>query len=107
MVRGADFDNGIPQSDNPIEAGETKAHGVGNPVSALLKNYLGFLLTCTQDAPLERTQKVAPMPDTTGSQRDVFSGLGSTNPNNSGSGKGGHEPKSLGGEKGLGAQPGH
>lgn len=33
MVRGADFDNGIPQSDNPIEAGETKAHGVGNPVS--------------------------------------------------------------------------
>lgn len=47
------------------------------------------------------------MPDTTGSQRDVFGGLGSTNPNNSGSGKGGHEPKSLGSEKGLGAQPGH
>lgn len=32
MPRGADYDNGIPQSDNAIEAGETKAHGT-NPVS--------------------------------------------------------------------------
>lgn len=32
MVRGAEFDNGVPQSDNAIEAGETKAHGVGNTV---------------------------------------------------------------------------
>jgi hypothetical protein len=29
MVRGAEYDNGIPQSDNPIENGPNKAHGVG------------------------------------------------------------------------------
>lgn len=32
MVRGAEFDNGVPQSDNPIENGPNKAHGVGNEV---------------------------------------------------------------------------
>lgn len=36
MVRGADYDNGIPQNDNGIEAGQTKAHGVGNDVSLIL-----------------------------------------------------------------------
>ncbi|KAJ5223335.1 hypothetical protein N7468_007877 [Penicillium chermesinum] len=90
MVRGAEYDNGIPQSDNPIEAGETKAHGVGN-----------------SDAPLEHTKKVAPMPEYTESNPEVFGGLANTNPNNSGSGKGGHEPKSLGEKKGLGSLPGN
>lgn len=32
MVRGAEYDNGIPQSDNPIENGPNKAHGVGATV---------------------------------------------------------------------------
>lgn len=31
MPRGADYDNGIPQSDNAIETGPNKAHGT-NPV---------------------------------------------------------------------------
>ncbi|KAJ5669874.1 hypothetical protein N7462_010944 [Penicillium macrosclerotiorum] len=84
MVRGADYDNGIPQSDNPIEAGTTKAHGTG-----------------PTDAPVNRANKVAPMPQETGSQREVFSGMGSAGSN---SGKGGHEPKSLGENKGRGAQ---
>ena len=43
------------------------------------------------------------MPAETGSDREVFSGTGA--PGHS-SGKGGHEPKSLGDKKGLGAQPG-
>ncbi|KAF3395794.1 hypothetical protein F1880_006605 [Penicillium rolfsii] len=86
MVRGADYDNGIPQSDNPIEAGTTKAHGTG-----------------ATDAPLDRVNKVAPMPEETGSQRDVYSGAGAPG---SSSGKGGHEPKTLGEKKGLGSQPG-
>ncbi|KAJ5831809.1 hypothetical protein N7474_000120 [Penicillium riverlandense] len=89
MPRGAEYDNGIPQSDNAIEAGETKAHGTGN-----------------KDAELNRTQKVAPMPEETGSHREVFPGQGSAGPNQSGSGKGGHEPKTLGENKGLGSQPG-
>ncbi|KAJ5919615.1 hypothetical protein N7454_009450 [Penicillium verhagenii] len=88
MVRGADYDNGVPQSDNAIEAGQTKAHGVGN-----------------DNAPLNHTQKVAPMPEETGSQRDVFPGTSGIG-HNSGSGKGGHDPKTLGEKKGLGAQPG-
>lgn len=41
------------------------------------------------------------MPAETGSQREVYSGLGSSGPTNSGSGKGGHEPKSLGQNKGT------
>jgi len=44
------------------------------------------------------------MPAETGSQREVFSGQGSAGPTNSGSGKGGHEPKTLGQNKGTGAQ---
>lgn len=32
MVRGADYDNGVPQSDNAIDAGKTKAHGTGATV---------------------------------------------------------------------------
>lgn len=36
MVRGAEFDNGVPQSDNAIEAGETKAHGVSATVRSNL-----------------------------------------------------------------------
>jgi hypothetical protein len=31
MPRGAEYDNGIPQSDNAIENGPNKAHGT-NPV---------------------------------------------------------------------------
>ncbi|KAJ5664922.1 uncharacterized protein N7477_007370 [Penicillium maclennaniae] len=84
MVRGAEYDNGVPQSDNAIENGPTKAHGVGK-----------------EDGPLDR--KVAPMPAETGSDREVFSGTGA--PGHS-SGKGGHEPKTLGDKKGLGALPG-
>jgi len=29
MPRGAEFDDGKPQSDNAIDAGETKVHGAG------------------------------------------------------------------------------
>jgi hypothetical protein len=29
MPRGADFDDGKPQSDNAVDAGENKVHGVG------------------------------------------------------------------------------
>jgi hypothetical protein len=49
------------------------------------------------------------MPDQTGSGlRDVFPGQGSGGYKNTpGSGKGGHEPKTLGENKGLGSLPGH
>ena len=57
-----------------------------------------------QDAPPNHTQNVAPITEETGSNREVFSGQGSAGPTNSGSGKGGHEPKTLGQNKGIGAQ---
>ncbi|KAJ6034359.1 hypothetical protein N7499_001565 [Penicillium canescens] len=92
MVRGAEYDNGLPQSDNPIENGPDKVHGTGN-----------------ESADLSRSHKAAPMPDQTGSGLpDVFPGQGSGGYENTpGSGKGGHEPKTLGEKKGLGSLPDH
>lgn len=56
-----------------------------------------------QDAPINRVNKTAAMPEETGSQREVHSGTGSAGHS---SGKGGNEPKTVGQNKGLGAQPG-
>ncbi|KAF7586696.1 hypothetical protein BBP40_008485 [Aspergillus hancockii] len=84
MVRGAEYDNGIPQSDNAIEAGQTKVHGAGS-----------------SDADLSRTHKVADLPDAakhTGDKTLSFGGSAGHS-----SGKGGHEPHTLGEQKGLGA----
>lgn len=32
MPRGAEYDDGVPHSDNAIPQGETKVHGAGNSV---------------------------------------------------------------------------
>ncbi|EED17769.1 conserved hypothetical protein [Talaromyces stipitatus ATCC 10500] len=85
MPRGAEYDNGVPQSDNAIETGPTKAHGT-NPGSDI-----------------DRSGKAADLPETMGGNNLASGGGGSTG---SGSGKGGHEPKTLGDKKGLGSQPG-
>ncbi|CAI7601439.1 unnamed protein product [Penicillium glandicola] len=58
MVRGAEYDNGVPQSDNPIENGPNKAHGTGK-----------------ESGELNRAHNTAPLPQQTGSGRDVYSGL--------------------------------
>lgn len=105
MVRGAEYDNGVPQSDNAIEAGATKAHGTGATVRYnkpnRQHNFKCINPIIVQDAPIERVNKVAPMPEETGSSREVYSGMGGAGSN---SGKGGHEPKTLGENKGRGAQ---
>ena len=36
MPRGAEYDDGIPHSDNAIEAGETKIHGTNPDVRYVL-----------------------------------------------------------------------
>lgn len=74
------------------------------PVAILYLILYGKFLTNLQDEPVNRASKVAPMPAETGSGRDVFPGLSHAGPTNPGSGKGGHEPKSLGENKGTGAQ---
>ncbi|KAH8430668.1 uncharacterized protein LDX57_008330 [Aspergillus melleus] len=87
MPRGAEYDNGVPQSDNAIENGPNKVHGVGN-----------------DNADLNRTHKVADLPVEGINANGLASGGGSSGPTQSGSGKGGHDPKTLGENKGLGAQ---
>ncbi|PCH08080.1 Hypothetical protein PENO1_002740 [Penicillium occitanis (nom. inval.)] len=77
MPRGAEFDNGVPQSDNAIETGPNKAHGT-NPGSDI-----------------DRSNKAASLPETMG-ENNLASGGGSAGPRATGSGKGGHEPKTLG-----------
>ncbi|RJE24324.1 hypothetical protein PHISCL_03329 [Aspergillus sclerotialis] len=87
MPRGAEYDpnpntRGVPLSDNAIDPGKSEVHGSG-----------------ATDAELNRTHKAAPLPEQTG-RNELHSGQGATG---SGSGKGGHEPKTTGENKGLGA----
>jgi len=48
MPRGADYDDGVPRSDNAIEAGEDKIHGAGKT---------------TDEVEINRAKKTAPLPD--------------------------------------------
>ncbi|KAE8354205.1 hypothetical protein BDV28DRAFT_131423 [Aspergillus coremiiformis] len=83
MVRGAEYDDGVPHSDNAIEAGRTKAHGSSNPE-------------------MGRVSRTAELPEAakrTGGHAMSFGGSAGHS-----SGKGGHEPKFLGENKGLGAR---
>ncbi|EYE92839.1 uncharacterized protein EURHEDRAFT_388269 [Aspergillus ruber CBS 135680] len=85
MPRGSEYANAPAQSDNAIEAGENKAHGTSG------------------DTGLNRVNKVADFPEGakgTGTASNPLSGQGSAGHDD---GKGGHEPKTLGENKGLGA----
>lgn len=43
MPRGAEYANGAPQSDNPIEVGENKAHGASGQVRPFLQYHSPLL----------------------------------------------------------------
>ncbi|KIW21133.1 hypothetical protein PV08_01713 [Exophiala spinifera] len=93
MPRGADYDNGIPQSDNAISLDHDIIHGGdGKP---------------TSEADVAGAHKTAPLPEGLSEEvhDEVHSGGGSRGwkGHQEGSGKGGHEPKSLGQKKGLNA----
>ncbi|EAL86054.1 conserved hypothetical protein [Aspergillus fumigatus A1163] len=94
MPRGAEYDNGIPQSDNAIEAGETKVHGTNSAVCPA--NHLQH--PKHDNDHLDRVNRTADLPDVPAG--GMHSGGGA--PGHS-SGKGGHEPRTLGENKGLGA----
>ncbi|ERF71217.1 hypothetical protein EPUS_07900 [Endocarpon pusillum Z07020] len=91
MPRGADFDDGVPRSDNAIEPGHNVTHGAGSESTS---------------EGVDRSNKAAPLPEGTSEMKDHhwYSGMGSRGHPESGSGKGGHEPKTLGEQKGLGAK---
>ncbi|KAL4904473.1 hypothetical protein BDW74DRAFT_154930 [Aspergillus multicolor] len=87
MPRGVEYAKDNQVSDNTFEAGNTKVHGT-NP----------------DHDTLNRVNRTAEMPEVTGSS-EPYSGQAQYK-NHSGSGKGGHEPNTLGENKGVGAQPG-
>ncbi|KAF9891487.1 hypothetical protein FE257_003954 [Aspergillus nanangensis] len=89
MPRGAEYDNNIPQSDNAIDAGSNKVHGT-NP----------------EHSDINRVHKTADLPDADFHGQGVFPGVSNLGPQSSGSGKGGHEPRTLGENKGTGAHKG-
>lgn len=87
MPRGAEYDDGIPHSDNAIEPGHDIIHG-GDGKS-------------TSESGVPRANKTADMPEGLQESHDgVHSGGGSVGiGSHTGSGKGGHEPKSIGQHK--------
>lgn len=111
MPRGAEFDHGVPQSDNPIEAREDLIHGGSkvkppqNPlrITRLIRDFSA--VQPTSESSVAGAHKAAPLPEGLNEVPDgVHSGGGSRGvPGYTGSGKGGHEPKSLGENKGQGA----
>lgn len=108
MPRGSEYANAPPQSDNPIGAGENKAHGVSGVRSFPQYSELFFLsMQITdnlflQSDDLSRTHKTAEFPEgAIGTGTTPLSGQGSAGHE---SGKGGHETKTLGENKGHGAQ---
>ena len=124
MPRGAEFDDGVPQSDNPIEAGQTLAHGTGAEVrcshsfslttptlppvlhtSLLSKHSLNHHSQNTSS--VDRSHKAAPLPEGISEMNDRDLSQGSQGiTQGTGSGKGGHEPHSLGEGKGMGKHMG-
>ncbi|KAA8642938.1 hypothetical protein EYZ11_001060 [Aspergillus tanneri] len=78
MTRRADYDDSIPLSDNAIQAGDTKVHGI-NPAKA----------------ELGRVHRTVELPDEGLNANHLCSGRGSSSPTQFGSGKGGHSPKAL------------
>jgi len=89
MPRGAEYDDGKPQSDNAIDAGEDKVHGGSKP---------------TTEVEPSHTQKTAPLPEGMDEMNDrVLSGGAAPGHE---SGKGGHDPKTMGENIGRGDKKG-
>ncbi|KAL4867072.1 hypothetical protein BDV12DRAFT_198552 [Aspergillus spectabilis] len=84
MPRGVEFAKDSQVSDNAVEAGKSQVHGT-NP----------------EHDHINRIDRTAPLPEVTGSS-EPYTGQGQYK-NPEGSGKGGHEPNTLGEKKGLGA----
>ncbi|GMG46500.1 unnamed protein product [Aspergillus oryzae var. brunneus] len=84
MPRGAEYDDGVPHSDNAIPQGETNVHGAGN-----------------SNVQMGRVSRTAELPEAAKELSGNAVSFGGSAGHSSG--KGGHEPKSLGENKGLGA----
>ncbi|KAL5340574.1 hypothetical protein BJX70DRAFT_360593 [Aspergillus crustosus] len=84
MPRGVEYAKNNQVSDNAVDAVKTQAIG-----------------TDPNQGELNRASRTAPLPEVTG-HSEPYSGQGQYK-NPEGSGKGGHEPNTLGERKGLGA----
>ncbi|KAB8256602.1 hypothetical protein BDV32DRAFT_128750 [Aspergillus pseudonomiae] len=115
MPRGAEYDDGVPHSDNAVKAGQTKVHGAGDSVcarsylqfssiplsSADRSEYLKLMVSDVQNAQMGRVFRTAEFPEAARELSGNATSFGGSAGHSSG--KGGHEPKSLGEHKGLGA----
>ncbi|KAJ9643647.1 uncharacterized protein PV06_09166 [Exophiala oligosperma] len=120
MPRGAEYDNGVPQSDNAIGGEKNIIHGGDGKV--LHKHATPLFLIWSENKELSQTlanyplrqqptteseiagaKKAAPMPEGLSEVHDEVHSGGGSRGNLEGSGKGGHEPKTLGENKGLNA----
>ena len=100
----------MSQSDNPVLQDETKVHGTNSEVPTnqpsrqshtripqqctLTINY------CVQNAEMGRVHRTAELPDAALQSPRLSSGMGNR-ANNSGSGKGRHNPRTTGQKKGT------
>ncbi|KAL2863250.1 uncharacterized protein BJX67DRAFT_384868 [Aspergillus lucknowensis] len=85
MPRGVEYTGDNQYSDNPIEGGQTKVHGTNPDYDHM-----------------NRVDRTAALPEDMGNPTP-YSGQSSFGKRQHGSGKGGHEPKTLEEHKGLGA----
>jgi len=85
MPRGADYDDGVPHSDNAIEAGEDKVHGAGKT---------------TDEAEIGHAKKTAPLPDLSEVNDGTHSGAGAPGQQD---GHGHDAPRTQGERKGMGS----
>jgi hypothetical protein len=93
MPRGADYDDGVPHSDNSVPDTHNIAHGVGGT---------------TADVDVSKAHKTAPLPEglrTEVTDASTSGGSGKVPGNIVGSGKGGHDVHvGSGSGKGLGGK---
>lgn len=113
MPRGAEYVNEPPRSDNAIEQGQDAAHGIGkvrltraSSSAAHPWEEITDYTQTTDEAPISRPNKTAPLPEGLSEVNDRTHSAGSWAATRSGSGDGGHDPKEMGERKGLGALPG-
>ncbi|BDD58832.1 hypothetical protein MPDQ_007478 [Monascus purpureus] len=84
MPRGIEYDEDISQSENPVLQENSKVHGVN---SANLE--------------MSRVYRTAELPEAALQPPGFHSGMGSRGFKNTGSGKGGRNPRTMGEKKGM------
>lgn len=95
-----------PQATTPSRTALTRSTAQAQPyvpIQPPKESHNPHTDSTQKDADINRVHRTAELPEAAKSSGGLHSGGGSSGPTQSGSGKGGHEPKTLGENKGLGA----